>query len=249
MKKSAFILDILFTISSVSLVTLCLFRYLGASFPASIALCLPCGGLAGIAVWALLQSKRNACFLKKQDAQIKQKLFLHLALSSDEQVTRLFQDAYAKTQSVKKLGKLKLQTDTETVWLRFTFAPVCADEIAVISRISTNKPKMLVCNELEENAARLCQRLGILVKTGDETYLFLKNADALPTNFLGEEQAHNKKIRRKIVCFSKRNARRFFVGGALVLLTSLFTPFPYYYLVLGSILLAVALFVRIFGYS
>jgi hypothetical protein len=38
------------------------------------------------------------------------------------------------------------------------------------------------------------------------------------------------------------------VAGALVLLTSLITPFPYYYLTFGSLLLLIATLIRFFGY-
>ena len=249
MKKSAFVLDIACTILTVGLITLCLFRYLGISFSLSSVLSLLCATLAAVCVGALMRNKRNTYFLKKQDEQAKQKLFLHLALLPDSKIKKLFQSVFEQSQEVRSSGKCVLTTDTQAVFLRFTFAPVSLDEIANISRVQTDKPKTLYCNELEENAARLAARLSIDVKTGDETYAFLKNANALPNEYLGEELPENKKVRRNKIRFAKRNARRFFVGGALILLASLFTPFPYYYLVFGSILLAVALFVRIFGYS
>ena len=49
--------------------------------------------------------------------------------------------------------------------------------------------------------------------------------------------------------FSKANARPFFVSGSLLLLMSLFTFFPLYYLITGSLLLAVAVCVRLLGYA
>lgn len=94
----------------------------------------------------------------------------------------------------------------------------------------------------------LCDTLHIRVWTGKEVYNLIKEADALPKQYLGEPTPQNKRQIRLRLCFAKRNSRRFLVGGCLILLTSLLTPFPYYYLIFGSILLLVAILVRIFGY-
>ena len=245
MKKSAFISDILFAFLGVSVFTLCLFRYLGLTLPLSACLAVFCGGLAGVCVWALLSTKRNAFFLKKSDERQKEKLLLHLALLSAERKTQYFCNAL----SAKRIGPLKIATADELIFLRFGFAPVTADEVATLFRQRSAKQKTLFCGEVEENAKRLCLRLGIRVKTGEEVYQVLKQQEFLPKEFLGEEAPEDKKLRRKTTCFAKRNASRFFASGTLILLTSLFTPFPYYYLIFGSVLLLISLLVRILGYA
>jgi hypothetical protein len=249
MKKSAFISDILFSSFSVFLLTLCLFRYLGFGLWVSIFLAFVCGFLGAIAVGAWLTGKRNAFFLKKADERQKEKLLLHLALLSADGKTKLFMGALGTQSTAKRVAPLKIDTGEELIFLRFAFAPVTADEVAALSRWKSAKKKTVFCGEMEESAKRLCQRLGIRVQTGESVYQTLKECDGLPSEYLGEELPVDKKIRRKTTCFAKRNARRFFVSGLLVLLTSLFTPFPYYYLVFGSILLLAALFIRVFGYA
>ena len=106
----------------------------------------------------------------------------------------------------------------------------------------------MLCNNITDEARTLCDSLHVQVFTGEKVYAFVKENDALPETFLGEAQTANKRKRRLRLCFAKSNGKRFFVGGALILATSLLTPFPYYYLVFGSILLLAALFIRIFGY-
>ena len=49
--------------------------------------------------------------------------------------------------------------------------------------------------------------------------------------------------------FRKTNARPFLVSGVLLLLMSLFTFFPGYYLIAGAALVLVSLAVRLFGHS
>ena len=249
MKKSAFYSDLIFTFFITALFTLCLFRYLGISLWLSFLLATVCGVLAAMGVGALLQSKRNRLFLKKSDETQKQKLLTHLALSSDEEKTSFFQTALSKSERVKRFGKLRLHAESGFYFLKFRFSPVTSDEIASLSRLKTGKEKILLCNEIEAEAAQLCQQLKIRLKTGDEVYAMLKTADALPEQYLGETTPQNKRQRRLRACFAKSNSKRFLIGGALVLSTSLLTPFPYYYLLLGSLLLLTAVFIRIFGYS
>jgi hypothetical protein len=86
------------------------------------------------------------------------------------------------------------------------------------------------------------------VQTGEQIYLFFKQADALPEQFLGDVPNAQKKAKRTIA-FAKSNAKRFLLSGVLVLLSSLITPFAGYYILFGALLIAVALFVRIFGYT
>ena len=62
------------------------------------------------------------------------------------------------------------------------------------------------------------------------------------------QKAAPKKKKRLRAWFAKSNSRRFLLGGTLILLTSLITPFPLYYIILGSALVLSAVFVRIFGY-
>ena len=179
----------------------------------------------------------------------KQKLLFHLALLSDEQTTRLFETALKTIAPVKRFGKLRLLSNEAFYFLHFGFSPVTADEVASAFRLKTPAKKILLCRQIEEQAAELCKRLQIEIKTGNEVYAMLKSQNALPKVYLGEEKGEDKRKRQWRLCFSRSNSKRFFVSGALVLLTSLFTPFSYYYLIFGSILLLVSSFIRIFGYS
>ena len=259
MKKSAFISDVIFTFLIGALLTLCLFRYLGARFSIALSLSLPCGILLAASFAAYRQSKRKTVFLKRSDEAQKEKLLLHLALLSDEAKTDFFKEVFSahspsersteQIPPVRRFGKLRLHTPTEFYFLHFRMHPVTADEIASISRLKTGKPRTLFCAQIEDTAYALCEKLGIQVKTGAEVYCFLKSNEALPKQYLGEESADKKRKRRFQLWFSKSNSKRFLMAGALVLLTSLLSPFPYYYLIFGSLLLVAALLIRILGYE
>ena len=250
MKKSAFISDIIFTFFVVFLFSLCLFRHRRIDLWLACLLAVFCGALASGAIAAFLQNKRKYHFLKKSEEAIKQKLSLHLVLLSDEQKTAFFQKILSSDScAANRFGRLRIFTDKEFYFLKFSIAPVTADEIASLSRLKTNKEKILLCLSIDEAAKNLCKKLHIQVKTAEEVFGLVKSHDALPDVFLGEEDSVKKRDRRMKLCFAKNNSRRFLVSGALILITSLFTPFSYYYLIFGSLLFLTAVFVRIFGYE
>ncbi len=244
MKKSAFISDVFFAFFIAFVFTLCLFRYLKLTLPLAIFLALLCGSLTGMSIAAWLQSKRKTLYLKKSDEIKKEKLLLHLALLSDEKLTEFFQKAIP---DAKRFSKLRLYTQTEFYFLKFTLAPVTADDVIKYARWNTGKQKILFCSKIEPTAEELCQRLNLTIRTGDLIYALLKELDAFPETFLGETSLPKEK--RKRLWFAKSNGKRFLVSGTLILLLSLLTPFPYYYFIFGSILLFAAAFIRIFGYE
>ena len=249
MKKFAFLSDVLFSFFVSFLFTLFLFRYMRIALPLAFTLALLCGGLTASAVGAILQTRRKNLYLKKSDEALKEKLLLHLALLSDEGKTQFFQHALSSEDApTSRFGRLRLTTKTNFYFLNFSLAPVCADDIASLSRLKTGKQKVLLCSQIEESAFSLCTRLGIEVKTGEWVYKQLKERELLPEEYLGDEPVKKRKLRIKL-WFSKSNAKRFLIGGALVLLLARLTPFYYYYLLLGSLLLLAAVFIRIFGYE
>lgn len=248
MKRFAFFSDLLFTFLASTLLALCAFRFINVGFWLSLLLAVLCGGLIMSSVGAYLQSKRKNLLLKRSDAQEKEKLLLHLALLSDGAKTEFFRKALSKNVSFQRFSSLRLHNEKQFYFLNFKLSPVNADDVAKYARLKTGKEKILLCGNIEESARALCQRLKINVKTGEEVYVALKTADALPKSYLGDNVPSGKKRRWKL-WFSKRNSKRFLVSATLILLLSMLTPFFYYYVFMSVALLLVSIFVRIFGKS
>lgn len=250
MKKSAFLSDILFTFFLVWIVTLCLFRHLKIPLIASFFLSIVCGLLSACAHAAILQGKRKTLLLKRSDAALKEKLSMHLCLLGDEEKTRIFAAALSAQENapVKQVGKLRLQSQTRLYFLCFRFAPVTTDDVARYSRYPNTRRKTLLCERIEESALELCTRLHIEVRAGDFAFQLLRLQNSLPETYLCDELPKDKRKHRFRMCFARTNAKRFLTSAILILLLSLITPFPYYYLVCGGLLIVLALFTRIFGY-
>ncbi len=269
MKKSAFISDIIFAFAVVFLPVLCFFRYLRLPLVASLLFAAAAGILAAVPVWFFLDRKRDRLCLKKQDEEEKNKLLLHLALSTGKQnaeyfrnffLSRAEKEAEEKEEPEKKerkefLCKTKIcgglyavETEDKLYFPLFTVRPADGDSAAVIVRAKSDKQKCLLCGELAPETEKLCAGFGVETTTGNEIYRMLKKEDFLPEHYLCENASAPKKKKRLRVYFAKSNSRHFLWGGVLILLTSLITPFPLYYLIFGSVLILSSIFVRIFGY-
>ena len=178
---------------------------------------------------------------------MKNKLLTHLSLLTAEKKTVFFRNVFP--QQDMRRGLLKIFTPDAVYFLAFHFMPVQQDEVASFSHLKTSKRKVLLCGEIEDQALALCMRLHIEVQTGESVFRLVQSQNAMPEVFLGEETPVHKHKRKFRLCFAKNNSKRFFTSGALILLASLFSPFPLYYWLFGSILLTASAVIRIFGYS
>ena len=102
----------------------------------------------------------------------------------------------------------------------------------------------LYCTETEEDAAALLETFGVKCVAIDEIFAAAKLLGALPEEAV--TLANEKKARGfRLLAISKKTARGLLVSAGILLFTSLFSPFPYYYRAMGLILLALSLAVRL----
>ena len=154
MKKSAFISDILFSFAVTFLPALCLLRYLRLPLSASLLFAAVAGLLVSLPVWFFLDKKREKLCLKKQDEEAKEKLLLHLALSTQKQNAEYFagyfsskakreaekassEEAPVRAEPVKVrtcAGFYAIETAEELCFPLFTVRPADGDEAAAIVR-------------------------------------------------------------------------------------------------------------------
>ena len=248
MKRTAFISDVIFAFLTAAILTLCLFRFIKIPLWSALPLSILCGALSAAAFGAYLQSKRKTYFLKKSDEAQKERLLTHLACLSDEAKTKFFLERLSDAP-LKRFGRLRLYTPDAFYFLRFSFAPVTSDELIACTRLKTGKQKILLCSKIEESAYALAEKFHIEVFTGEKVYTLLKERNALPEQYATEENKQETRKRRFQLCCSKRNAKHFLSAALLCLLTSILSPFPFYYFLCGGIMLLAALFIRIFGYN
>ncbi len=253
MKKLAYFSDVAFAFTASFLPSLCYLRYRHVPLLWSALVSLLFGVSASMLTWSHLKKKHAAATLKAGEKRQMEQLLLHLALLSPKEKAD-FLTENAKTlvgeeiQGRKlSLGKQFFYTESHVVYPHFLLSPMSADGLTPLLSLGDNRAPVLLCNELDKTAEKLSAALSIKVLTLPEIYLKLKESERLPERYKGAQVFANKKKRRFALWIQKSNAKPFLTGGALLLFSSLFSPFPYYYLVVGCGMIVASTAVRFFG--
>ncbi len=258
MRKSAYFSDLAFAFFASFLPTLCFlrFRKLPLLWATLVAVLLAVG--VCLIVGAFFRKKYTKQRLKLVERRQAEMLELHLALLTQPQQTDFFlerlpcllDDLETMNEPLKKVkhaGHVLIECEKYVTYCRFSAAPLSADAALPILSYPTEKESILVCNTLDQSAKNLVAKFPVKVIEGQEVYLRLKEREALPKHYRSEAAFEKKKKRRLQLWLQKRNANPFLAGGALTLVSSLFSPFPYYYLMMGVSMVFLSAIVRIFG--
>lgn len=169
---------------------------------------------------------------------------MHLSLSPPDQKAELLASALSKEGRKTEYEGGSLCVDGKAAELLFCMEPASADELArAIGRHGGNF--ILYCNRLSDSAENLLKRFPVEAVRGEEVYGLLKRTDSIPKELLGSvgaKKSHKEKLRAVL---KKSSARPFFLSGTMLLIMSLFTLFPVYYLITGSVLLLLSVALRL----
>lgn len=267
MKKSAYFSDVAFAFTLTFLPTLCYLRYRKLGLGISFVIAALLGIAVCLIVAALMQKRYTKRKLQATEQREAEMLRLHLALLSQKEQSEFFlerinslfssvdnvaeggnkQENCDEERLVVRDGKWFIETASTVYYCFFSASAISANEALPLLSYPTEKETVLLCGDVSTDAEGFFARFSLRFLTMGELYLKLKQAELLPQTYKSAAAFEKKKKRRFQLWFQKRNARPFFTGGALVLITSLFTPFPYYYLVMGCAMLLTAALVRLLG--
>ena len=246
MKQLPVAADAIFYAACTFLPILCILRYFGAPVWLSI---FAAGALAicvGLAIFLLESRTRGKRLLSARQARERDALLFHLALAPPGETEELLRRAHKKEQRSAQTSGHPPANDAPVDFL-FTLEPLSADRLASIIR-TRGEQFTLFCSELSPAAEKLTKTFPITVIRGDEVYRLLSETGELPERFLGTTPRPSRRERLRAL-FTRNSAKPFFVSGALLLLMSLFTIFPVYYLTAGSLLLLLSVGLRILAPS
>ena len=270
MYRSSFTLwsDTVFFFFALFLLAFCVFRFYLPSWWTTLLLALPTA-LAGA---TLLHLRRRARRRKKHAAEgtrkEMQKFAFHLAMDSPERNAELIANSLnalhadladapaSQTDDTARPRAEKApyaQIENNTLKLadgrghiRFQFEKVTADELRPAIRDNAEHATVFAAAFTEE-AVRLAHAFGISLRDIDDVYALVKEAGCMPDPLI-EPPAEKRSLREKLAFRLRKSAwRGYAFSGSFLLLFSLFTIFPLYYVISGGILLAFAAILRLFG--
>ncbi len=187
--------------------------------------------------------------LSRAERERQEKLLLHLALEREEKVRDVLLCAYLADGKEAKMEEDLLVVEGEPLVPIFTMQPLSADTAAGALKRFGSSPFVLACNALTAEAEKLLSSFGRKTVKGDEIFSLFERTGTTPEKLICGEIPRPKFKARIRRVFSKKNARPFFTGGILLLIMSLFAIFPLYYLISGSVLLLLSVFIRMLGYA
>lgn len=238
--------DTLFIALVSFLFSFALFRFYLNSFMLSLLFSILAIAALSTLVYLLIKHKSVKKFLKISDEKEIFKLNFHLATDTRENnLDRIFSALSEKFENAKKF-KSHIVLNDEEYYFKFKLEPVTADEIATLIKKNGKRKKVLLVCSINNEGAKLASNFGIKIMPIEEIYILFKETNTLPRNYIFTEKQANWKEKLKFR-FSKKMYKGYFLSGTALLIFSLFTFFPVYYLISGGILLCIAVAVKFFG--
>ena len=130
--------------------------------------------------------------------------------------------------------------------VRFRFEKVTADELSPLVRAKEER-KAAFAGAFTDEAKKLADSFGLRLVEAPEVYALVKESGCMPDPLIAPPVKKNGFLQKLRAGVRRKAWRGYAFAGVSLLLFSLLTIFPVYYIVTGSILLAAALLVRFFG--
>lgn len=242
--------DTVFAFFSLFLLSFCLLRF---SLPAGGALALALFLSAGAAtlLHLFLRRRRKKKGLDEDEREKVRRFAIHLALDSPAHNADLLAKSLNVLQRQENAGTYAeisddtLQCGQQTAFLKFRFEAITADELCPVLR--REGEKTFYAADFTEEAKKLAEAFNVKLQGAKEVYKLVSESGCMPQTLLAPPE-HKTSLKEKL---SRRITRRAWRGyalsGTMLLLFSLVTVFPLYYIISGGILLAFSAFVRFFG--
>lgn len=275
MKKSAALSHIFFAFCFCFLLFACFFRYLRLNLALTLLFAFALAFLAAALLAAVLGRKREKFLFSARAEREKQSLALYLSLSSSKTAVALLSSAFPELlspskENLRQIGenlfvlsekslpgaaKESERTDHtgKTAFFSFSSEPLSVPAAETALRTLKNvfsendeqaARAVFFCVSVKDEAAALFRKFRVQCITLDEIFEKTKTADLLPAE-IADLSAVSKKKKLLSEKITKKTSKSLLVSSAILLFTSLFSPFPYYYRAIGLLLLALSLAVRL----
>jgi len=234
--------DGVFALISAFILSLCVLRYFKLNYAAAIALSIIIALSLAAPIFFALNYARSKRLLRRSEKSEKDKLMLHLALTDEKEILYILCSMRDEAYNICDFYAFN---KSEVLLPVFSVEPLDADAIAEKTKrfLGKDYAVTLYCNALSPAAAKLCVDLKFNVVNGDATYLEMKQLNLLPEKYMCD--APKKTLKDKLLAFSaKANGKSFIWGGIGLLIFSLFTLFPLYYIISGGALTLLGLIIR-----
>ncbi len=239
--------DTLFICSIAFLFFFCIFRFYIGALWAAILCSLAAAGAATFLLHVLIRRRHRKKYTARQNKLEIQKLSFHLAMDAPAHNAERFAAALAaESGKDAKIEGERILVGGREYFLRFHLEPATADELATVIRRGGGE-KTVFASAFTKEAEALALSFGIELMDAEKSYALLQENDCLPENYIMGSQIKRSLKNGLRLRLARKSWKGYLLAGVSLLLFSLISIFPVYYIVAGGLLLAAAVLVRIFG--
>lgn len=203
--------------------------------------------LSGCLSYLYVSRKQNKKLLLSRDEKQKKLLALHLSLSTNEYILRLFEKCLSASEENTQIKENKIYAGESVYFFEFKMQALSEDDIAKAIKFNCENKKIIFCCRISPEAAALADGFLIEIRQIDYIYGLLKESGLLPEKYVYEGPKKTgiwKKIKSR---FSRKICVPLFWSGTALLALSYFTFFPVYYIVSGGIMLILSAAALVFN--
>ncbi len=213
--------------------------------PYSLILSLLVSLLVALFLYKFFNKKHTGKLLKKADLENADNLINYLGLCKKTEVLKLFETVFTNLNYsfTKRNGGLYLTDKKQAHFFDFSFDGITKSTIVkAYNYISSQETAVIYCTECSKEIRAFANKFDNKIKIAEkgEIYTMLNDANCLPKI---EKPLRSRPKIKEIVMefFTKKRAKSYFMFGSTFLFLSFFVMLKVYYIVVGSIFLALSL--------
>lgn len=239
--------DTAFAFGAAFLFFFCIFRFYISALWAALLCALAAAAALAFLLHLFIGKRHKKRYTARQDKLEIQRLSFHLAVDVPENnVRRIAEALAAESGEDARIENGRVSVKDKVYYPLFRLEPATADELAAVIRQGGGDVTVMATAFTKE-ADALALAFGIRQMDAGKVYALLKDTDKLPENYImGSHMKRSIKNGLKLR-LSKKSWKGYLLAGTSLLLFSLISVFPVYYIAAGGLLLAAAVFVRVFG--
>lgn len=205
---------------------------------------------SGVVIYGLIKSED---YKRAEDRKEKaESLMRELCFLSDDKTLKLLKKCYEKSGKTveQKDNFIIIKEDKQAVFPLFSLEKTPAKEVIKAYKLTPETYTTVIMSggvTSETENFLNAMKLRIKVLNIFNVYDMLLSADMLPERVLIPKIKPKKRgeVIKKI--FSREKSPKFLLAGTVILLSSVFSYYPVYYIIFGAVLLAIAAALRFFA--
>lgn len=248
------ITDTVFTFIISFLFSLVIANYF-LKFPVQIVFALTVSLTASLIALKIFITRKAKKDVRITDQREYCDVMTRLDFMTKPEIASLFSLALSKKGLTVENKRKYLQIPQKKLLVFFFFGFVSVEKkdiVLIFNSLPKDYSASIVSEDFSIEIKSFAQRFDgkFRLTDGKSVYSFLKETGCLPTNSvpLSAETTPSQRRKNSITnLINKKRAKNYLVFGISFMLLSYFVPIKTYYVVCGSIMLIIALFVRFFG--